>query len=141
MKWRLAMVVAIGLLMAAAPREEESRTVAGLEGKYRCVVSERDGADDRFASVKELQIDIDQHRIYFCWKLWQGDDLHRSVPYWLEREQTPQAMRIGASPGIYEATDDYLTICFDPELKARPTLLSTQQGSGHVLWILERMKP
>jgi uncharacterized protein (TIGR03067 family) len=138
MKTRLAMIMMVGVLMAAddpkgdvAKKEQEK-----LQGIWKVVSGEQGGKPlpDGALSLKF---------VFAGEKVKTGEE---STSYRLDPAATPRRIDLTNDQketmlGIYQLDGDRLKICYSDPGEKRPTEFATKPGAKMLLFVLDREKP
>jgi uncharacterized protein (TIGR03067 family) len=139
MRIRLMALLAVGLLIAAAPKDDKgAKDLKNLEGTWKLVAGERDGekAPEEFLKNSSLTIKAGKYDV----KL--GDNTVEGTLK-LDPSKKPKTLDAVESAdrtylGIYELKGDEFKVCLAQPGGDRPKEFSTAAGSGHMLFVWKR---
>jgi uncharacterized protein (TIGR03067 family) len=149
MKLFLPVILAAGLLVAAAAAQDETtkKDLGQIQGTWRLVSRERDGKADPAEAIKGVLVTHEGDKFSFTGSA-SGSGAMKGT-FKLDATKKPKAVdRMPADgpqkgktlPGIYRLEGDTLTICVSVEGKDRPTEFATKPNSGLVLAVFKREK-
>ena len=145
MKSRLLMIVAVGLLLAAANSQDPAskKDLEGLQGTWKLVSAMKDGKALPKSKVKKTTIVIKDDTFRF--PELAEDATSREGTFKLDATKKPKQMDTTSTKkevmlGIYELDRDRYKVCFAPAGKPRPSKFASKPGSGHIVQVWERKK-
>jgi len=152
-KWRVCMILVVGLLLAAdGPEDVVEKENENLVGTWKVVSIEANGKEFPAEATKDFQFiftaDFLTRR--------KGGKLESRAGYKLDPSKSPKWLDMtGATdgkeqsvPALYKLDGDTLTLCFRTDYKKkpnedrkRPEKLDGGEGTEQVLMALKREKP
>jgi uncharacterized protein (TIGR03067 family) len=148
MKPHAMLILVAGLLLAAAPRDDQSKDskeeILKLQGTWKFISWETEGQDAPREAVEASVLIFDGEK--YLQKI--GDDIVERGTQKLDPTQSPKTVDYQITEGeeqgktqlgIYKLEGDRLTICVArPGDKQRPKEFATKKGSGTTLVVLKR---
>jgi uncharacterized protein (TIGR03067 family) len=143
MRWSTLVLVA-GLLVAAAPRQDDAskKDLEKLQGTWKAETAQRGGKDAPAVVVENLRLVIAKDKL----TIKDGTEVEAAT-FKLDAGKKPIAaidIVIKGDKetllGIYEIKDDTLKLCWNPSGKDRPTEFVSKADTEIVLFVLKRVK-
>jgi uncharacterized protein (TIGR03067 family) len=145
MKLRLFVLLALGLSVAAAPKDDAAKADRDkLQGVWTVVSLEVGGKEVGADETKKFKLEFKGDKVIFT----AGDDRHEGT-FKLDPTAKPKAIDVmpldgpdkgKTERGIYAFEGDTLKICGADADKERPKEFTTKEGSGRTLVVLKRAK-
>jgi uncharacterized protein (TIGR03067 family) len=140
------MALAVGLLIAADPRDDAAKKDLGkFQGNWKLISAEQDGKRTPQGEVKKIKLTIQANKFI----LRKDSVVISEGTFTLDPARKPkeidETITTGPNRGkiylaIYEIDDAHHKICFAAAGKKRPTAFSSKPGSGHLLQVWKRDK-
>jgi uncharacterized protein (TIGR03067 family) len=148
MRRHARMLLAVGLLMAAAARQARAtdKDVDGIQGAWVPLSIQIDGRQLDKDELGEIKMRIKGNR----YTVTNGTQVADQGSFKLDATRKPRAIdtmpgqgpdKGKTMPGIYELSGDTLKICVAVPGKERPGEFASKAGSDQVLYVLKRVKP
>jgi uncharacterized protein (TIGR03067 family) len=136
-------VVAVGLLLAAAPGDAAKEELDKLQGEWVLASGERDGKETPAEEAEKLTriVKGDQYTLLRDGKVVARGTLQvdpTKKPRTIDVKRTEEGAH--RMLGIYELDGDTQKVCFSAPGKDRPTEFSAKAGSGNLLSVWKRKK-
>jgi uncharacterized protein (TIGR03067 family) len=148
MKTRCLAVLAVGLLIAADPKDDKKKDLDKLKGTWAAKTVEYNGENQLGGVLKELKVSIDGDTLTV-----KGEDeevkKYGKATLKIDPTTTPKVMDISITSGdekgttfegIYEVDKDEWKVCLKPFGKERPAKFESKADSGDVLIVFQRDK-
>jgi uncharacterized protein (TIGR03067 family) len=145
MKLQLCALLAIGLLVAAAPKDDDAKADREkLQGVWSVVSLEVSGTQAGADDTKNIKFEFKGDKIFFM----DGKENHEGT-FKLDPTTKPKTIDVVPAdgpgkgkthPGIYTFEGDTLKICGAEPGTERPKEFKTKQGAGQTLVVLKRAK-
>lgn len=147
MKTRLALVVVIGLIVAANTADDEAvkKELKLLEGSWHAAGFEHNGRAIPEENVQSWTLEIKGDKYTFT----IGGNSEEGT---IKLDPTKKPKTVDALPtsgaatgmmrlGIYEIKDDEAKVCLAAASKEqRPTEMSSKEGSANYFWVFKKKK-
>lgn len=140
------LFLAVGVLIAAAAREDAKKDLDKMQGTWLLVSGERDGTKFTDEEIKQTRLII-RGETFSIPKSSVGTS--QEGTFTIDPSKKPKQMDStqGGGPdkgktwlGIYEVDDSTQKVCFSPPGKDRPKEFSSKPGSGQLLQVWKRAK-
>jgi uncharacterized protein (TIGR03067 family) len=145
MKLRLLVLLALGLSIAAAPKDDAAKADRDkFQGSWTIVSLEAGGNEAGADETKKFKLEFKGDKVIFT----AGEERHEGT-FKLDPTAKPKAIDLipldgpdkgKTQRGIYAFEGDTLQICGADADKERPKEFTTKKGSGAMLVVLKRAK-
>lgn len=144
MRLHAALILSVGLLIAADAKDDAKSDLKKLEGTWVMVSGEDKGEQLPEKTIKgaRLTIEGDKHTVKIGEETIIGT--HKLAPTKKPKEidamDTEGPFKGKTTLGIYKMVGDEFAVCFAPPDKDRPKEFSTKSGTGVLVHVWKRMK-
>jgi uncharacterized protein (TIGR03067 family) len=144
MKRYALLVLAAGLLVAAAPKDDAKNDQKNFQGTWVMASGEDDGKKVSADTLKtgQLMIDGDKHTVKVGDTTYKGT--HKldptAKPKTIDITDTEGPFKDKTVLGIYELDGDEFKICYAAPGKDRPKDFSAKEGTGYHCHVWKREK-